>query len=236
MTMKAPKPDDLIAYLYDEVDEPTREAVDEHLDRCDETRDQLDRWRSTMHALDHWVVEEPASTACYSWWRLKAAPVLRLAAVITALLGLGFILGAQWRKLDSPDLQLAETDPKTSPTEQWLSEKEIESRVAERLAEERLAMAEQHDEIAKNLILASGSMTHRQVQNYVGQALQHLETHGLRNQTLSMFLPPDEQEAYQRKSAALKSLATRVDRESQRQEQFTRQIIERARARHLRAH
>ena len=78
--MSSPKPDDLIAYLYDEADDVTRDAVDERLDRCGKTRDQLEEWRSTMALLDTWVVEDRPAARRTPWPRLT--PALRMAAAI----------------------------------------------------------------------------------------------------------------------------------------------------------
>ncbi len=228
--MNSPKPDDLIAYLYDEADDVTRDAVDQRLDRCDKTRDQLENWRSTMALLDTWVVEERPGRQRAPWPRLT--PVLKMAASIAVLLGLGILIGSQWNTASSPADLVADSQNESPEA----TEAMIEARVTQRLAEERAALADRHEEIARNLILASGAMTHRQVQNYVGQALEHLETNAVRNETLALFLPPEEQAAYQRKRSALKAVAESVEREGQRRERFTQQIIERARARSLRAH
>ncbi|MGY8688925.1 MAG: hypothetical protein ACKVHP_14475, partial [Verrucomicrobiales bacterium] len=65
-----------------------------------------------------------------------------------------------------------------------------------------------------------------------------LDTHAVRNETLAMFLPPQEQQAYQNKREALEKVAEGVAKEGQRREEFTQQIIQRAqtRASALRSH
>ena len=217
--MNHPKPDDLLAYLYDEADDHTREAVDERLRTCDQTRLQLENWRATMSLLDQWEVQAGLPPRRTLWPRI--APVLQAAAAIALLLGFGALIGRQW------------TPPDTSRD---ISAAAVEARVQERLSEERAKWAAIQEEIEKNLILASGGMTHRHVQDYLGRALKHLQTHAVRNETLAMFLPPEERQAYEEERTALTSVAAGIARENQRRELFTKQIIDRARARALRAH
>lgn len=228
--MKPPKTDDLIAYLYDEADDPTREAVDLHLEKCDRTRGQVDDWRATMDLLDKWVVESPAKTRHHAF-APRAIRVLGMAAMLVLLLSLGIFIGQQGISSSSTAGLNAASPAAASP-----DPAEIEALVEQRLAEERAQWAIHHQEIERKLILASAAMTHRQVQEHVDQALQHLEENAVRNETLALFLPPGEQQAYQRKRQALEELASGVARESQRHEKFTQQIIERARTRALQAH
>lgn len=239
--MKTPNSDDLIAYLYDEADDPTREAVARHLDRCDETRSQLENWRSTMELLDSWAVDEPRSRSM-SIFLHRATPLLKLAAIIVILLGLGFAAGHRWPS--TGESRLAMNAPNTDPagamslsTEATTtSEIDVERLVEQRLEARLVEWRAQQAEIERNLILASGAVIHRQIQAYVGEALERLKANAARNEALALFLPAEEQMAYQEKRAKWESTATEVARETHRTDQFTRQIIERARARTLPVH
>jgi hypothetical protein len=224
--MSAPQPNDLIAYLYDEADDPTRNAVDQKLENCHQTREQLKEWQATMDMLDKWIIDERPAPKQAFWTR--ATPFLQAAAAIALLLGLGTMIGKHWSSGSSESNVASVPDAEATVT----------ALVAEGMQKEREAWVASQEEVEKKLILASGSMTHRQVQKYLGQALEHLDTHAVRNETLAMFLPPQEQQAYQNKREALEKVAEGVAKEGQRREEFTQQIIQRAqtRASALRSH
>ncbi len=225
--MSAPHQDDLIAYLYGEANAATRKAVEKRLANCEETRRQMEAWRATMASLDQWQIEE-ASPSQPSFWSAQGPAMLRMAAAVAILLGIGVIIG---RHLSPTTPTIVQTTPASLP-----DGAQVEHLVAERVAASRAEMLETHGEIEEKLILASGAMTHRQVQRYLGEALQELESHETRNATLALFLPPAEQTRYEEKRAAFTQLAHGVAKESERRERFTRQIIERARQRAMRTH
>ena len=209
--MKAPNPDELIDYLYDEVDGATRQAMEQRLGQCGEARAQVAEWRATMARLDEWKIEDHAVPEPTLGQRLS--PVLKIAAVIAVLLGSGVWIGQQMR---GSSKELVDSTPP-------------EPLVA-------AAPVIQASEVEKHIIMASGAMTHRQVQAHLQEALKHLESNAVRNETLAVFLPPKEQVAYQEGTQALQTVAEGVVRESNRREDFTKQIIARARARAARKH
>jgi hypothetical protein len=191
----------------------------------------LEDWRATLDRLDTWEVETPASAFAPSWTD-RAAPLLRVAAMGVLFLGLGFLAGKQMGSSPAP-LALTTSPPPMNASQETAN---VEALVTQQVDATLAQWREQQAEIERKLILASGAMTHRQVQTYVGEALEKLESNGPRNEALALFLPPEEQVAYQEKKAALKSVATQVSRETERTARFTQQIIERARARSLQTH
>ena len=209
--MKAPKPDELIDYLYDEVGGATRQAMEQRLGHCGEARAQVEEWRATMARLDEWKIEEYALPKPTLGRRLS--PLLKVAAVVAVLLGSGVWIGQQMR---GSSKELVASTP-------------IEPSVA-------AVPVIQASEVEKHIIMASGAMTHRQVQAHLQEALKHLEFNAARNETLAVFLPPKEQVAYQEGTQALQTVAEGVARESVRREDFTKQIIARARVRAARKH
>ena len=210
--MKASKPDELIDYLYDEVDDATREAVEVRLEQCEESRSQVAEWRATMARLDEWEIEDKAAPAPTFGQRLT--PVLKVAAVVAVLVGSGVWIGQQLNGPGEQAVSIAAT-----PVESVSNEPKL------------LAGA-----IEDHLIKASGAMTHRQVQAHLQEALKYLESNAVRNETLAVFLPPKEQVAYQEKTKALQTMAEGVARESSRREDFTNQIIARAKERIAQRH
>ncbi len=218
--MKKPDQDQLVAYLYGETDESTANAITEHLDTCVEDRSQVERWRATMNLLDTWELDDPGQKRRRYFPRLT--PFLKVAAVITAVASLGFVLGQQFGK--SPEVAKNEETPQAL-------EAAVVERVALALEQERAALLEHRRDIEAKLLMASASVTHRQVQGYVHEALRHLKETDVRNETLAMFLPPEEQAAYQEKRRTMGDVAEGVNRETARQQAFMEQIIARAKAR-----
>ncbi len=88
--MKHPDQPEWVAYLYREVDSPTRSRLKNHLAQCESCRTQLEQWRRAQQHLDSWqlpqrAVKPPA---------LRPYPVLaRWAAAAILMLALGFALG-----------------------------------------------------------------------------------------------------------------------------------------------
>lgn len=205
--MKPTKPEDLVDYLYDEADEPIRQQVEQ----CEETQAKLSEWKATMGMLDKWELEDKAAPKPSLGQRLP--PLLKVAAVIAILLGAGVWLGQQWRD-EAPMVTTKEPKPEVAPVQIAINAEEIEEQI----------------------IMASAAMTHRQVQEHLQNALDQLKANEQRNTTLAVFLPPEEQRSFEEGSAALQSIAAKVARESERREDFTEQIIARARARVARKH
>lgn len=89
--MKHPNPQEWVAYLYRDVDAPSRSRLNDHLAQCESCRAQIERWRRVQQHLDSWqlptqrAVKPPA---------LRAYPtLLRWAAAAVLMLALGFSLG-----------------------------------------------------------------------------------------------------------------------------------------------
>ena len=210
--MKTSKPDELIDYLYDEVDGAARQAVELRLEHCEESRSQVAEWRATMARLDEWKIEDKAAPATTLGQRLS--PVLKIAAVVAVLVGSGVWIGQHLHRPVEGGALIA-----AAPEEPEAVEPTVQA-----------------DEVKKRIIMASGAMTHRQVQAHLQEALKHLESNEIRNETLAVFLPPMEQLAYQEGAKALRTVAQRVARESSRREDFTNQIIARAEKRIAQRH
>ena len=52
--MSHPTREDWVAYLYGEADARDRASFTSHLRDCGECRQQVERWRATMHAMNAW--------------------------------------------------------------------------------------------------------------------------------------------------------------------------------------
>ena len=206
-----PEPDDLIDYLYGDAADTTRAAVDRQLDQCEETRSQVAEWKATMALLDTWEVEAPGAPEVSVWQ--QATPLLKVAAAVAVLLGAGVWIGTQMQSGIQENSQTLASTPDPG---------EVELAATPTI---------DHEDVEKHLIMASGAMTHRQVQEHLQSALQELRKNDQRNEALAMFLPPSEQVSYNEGRQAIETVAKDVVRETQRHEDFTSQIIARARAR-----
>lgn len=58
MSHTHPSPSDWVQLLYDECDDPTRAALQEHLKDCSECRTLVRRWAHTASLLDEWKLPE----------------------------------------------------------------------------------------------------------------------------------------------------------------------------------
>jgi len=92
-----PSREEWMAYLYGELSGELQSRLKAHLKACPQCRGQVAHWRTTMRALDEWIVPAPAAAtrpAAASFFQ----PVLRWAVAAAIVLGLGIGLG----RLSSP--------------------------------------------------------------------------------------------------------------------------------------
>ena len=85
----------LIEYLYDEVDDEQRQAVETYLDAHPEKRKELEELRQTRGILAQWEDEEPASQVVFvtdksrrfsrTTWRIGVVSALAVAAVLVLM-------------------------------------------------------------------------------------------------------------------------------------------------------
>ena len=224
--MNDPHSDDLIAYLYDEADDSTREAVEDKLARCPDTLAKISEWRSTMELLDTWTVTHRPAPKPGLW--VRTTPILQAAAAISILLGAGVWIASS--RSHSASASVASQSPSNgAPTVEPSATAVAVTQVAARPAID-------HREVEKHILMASGAMTHRQVQAHLQEALHQLRANEVRNEMLVAFLPPAEQESYQKGKLSLKTVAEGVARAGERNREFTQQIIARAKARSATKH
>lgn len=90
LRMKHPKREELMSYLYDELESEPRGALERHLETCGDCRASLAAWRSTARQLDAYAVTPACArrSAGRNWLR----PSLAAAAAALVLLA-GFSLG-----------------------------------------------------------------------------------------------------------------------------------------------
>jgi hypothetical protein len=216
--MTVPDQDQLLAYVYEETDAAETKAIEQHLRVCEEDRAQVKEWRSTMSLLDTWILEEaPADPVSVFPGMVKVAKMVALLAV---LIGMGVMLGLQWQQ---PSATIVTSDLAVQDM--------VAAQVQSQVTEQRLKLIAQQQQIEEQLLMASASQTHQKIQGYVRQALDHLDHHEMRNEMLAMLLPAEEQAAYEAKRDGLQTVATAVERETARQQQYMQQIIARARER-----
>lgn len=88
--MKHPSREEMMSYLYDELEPGPRDALERHLDQCASCRANLEEWRSTTLQLEAYAVAaaKPARPVQQRWTR----PALATAAAAVVLLA-GFSLG-----------------------------------------------------------------------------------------------------------------------------------------------
>jgi hypothetical protein len=85
--MKHPKPEEWMAFLYDEDDSSRRVTLQAHLESCEDCASRVKIWRDSMQSLDEW----PAPSRGHSTVRFQ--PLLKLAAAALLMIGFGFAIG-----------------------------------------------------------------------------------------------------------------------------------------------
>jgi hypothetical protein len=142
--MKHPHPQEWIAYLYREVDSPTRSRLKNHLAHCEPCRTQLEQWRRTQQHLDSWQLPQRAVKPPALW----PYPVLaRWAAAAILILALGFALGRSSGGV-SPETVAALHDDLRGELEELLKAQVAESTAA------TLATAQDHTAAAMREFVA----------------------------------------------------------------------------------
>ena len=88
--MKHPSREELMSYLYDELEPGPRLALEHHLGNCGDCRSQVAEWRSTMRGLEAYAVAAPrASLRVGQPWTRPALTAVAAALVLIV----GFALG-----------------------------------------------------------------------------------------------------------------------------------------------
>lgn len=85
--MNHPNREEMMSYLYDELEAEPRRATERHLDQCAPCRARLAEWRRTAQHLDAFAISP--RTAQPAWQPRKHLAVAALAAVLVV----GFLLG-----------------------------------------------------------------------------------------------------------------------------------------------
>ena len=88
--MTHPNPDELIGFLYDDLDVARRPAVQEHLETCAACRDRVETWGGVRRGLAAWELPEPKERAAVRLTGSRPWPVLRWAAAAAVLLATGY--------------------------------------------------------------------------------------------------------------------------------------------------
>lgn len=215
MSRHATDPEKLIDYLYRETDSRVAKSVEAHLESCEEDQERVESWRETMRCLDAWVLDAETRKRPVGVSRAfgVCVPLLKIAAVATVFVGLGFLWG---RKQEPDPVQLATL------------ERSMEARFANEMEAARIEWAARSEEMERNLLLASGATVHQEAQALAERALQQLARHESRNETLALLLPPEEQERYRKKKAEREQRALAASQEAARTQNLVQQIISRA--------
>jgi anti-sigma factor RsiW len=106
MNLKHPERQELVGYLYEELDPGRQQEVSGHLSACAECRGHLESWRSVRGELAAWqVARKPLAARAAQSGRTAPSPVFslgplpwqfaKLAAAAVVLIGIGFGL-ARW--------------------------------------------------------------------------------------------------------------------------------------------
>lgn len=93
--MTHPSREDLVCYLYDELDATARPAVADHLKDCAECRQTLESLQAVRRGLAEWQIADAPRIAAVRKARLALPTVVRWAASAAAMVALGFGL-ARW--------------------------------------------------------------------------------------------------------------------------------------------
>lgn len=88
--MKHPASDELMSYLYDELEREPRREIEQHLGQCDPCRAQVAQWRATARQLDAYAVARTRPLRA-AWQPLTRWAVA--AATAAAVLLVGFTIG-----------------------------------------------------------------------------------------------------------------------------------------------
>jgi hypothetical protein len=101
--MNHPKPEEWVAYMYGETPGTVKRELREHLNSCDQCREEIGGWQRSLKGLDTWKL--PRARSRQSKLLL---PMLSWAAAAAIILLLGIVIGrATSPKLDVEKLRQA---------------------------------------------------------------------------------------------------------------------------------
>jgi hypothetical protein len=88
--MTHPSPEELIGFLYDDLDPARRPAVCEHLATCDVCRTRVESWGVVRRDLAAWELPEPRGRVVSGLAAARPWPVFRWAAAAAVLIATGY--------------------------------------------------------------------------------------------------------------------------------------------------
>jgi hypothetical protein len=95
--MNHPKPEEWVAYIYGETTSALKRDLRDHLNSCDQCREEIGGWQRSLKGLDTWKLPRARSTP------LKLLlPMLSWAAAAAMVLFLGIVIG----RATSPEVDL----------------------------------------------------------------------------------------------------------------------------------
>jgi len=144
--MNHPKPEEWVPFIYGETTGTARRELSDHLDSCDQCREEIKGWQRSLKGLDAWKLPRARSRQTTVWM-----PMLSWAVGAAMILFLGVVIGrATSPKVDVEKLRQA-----------------IAPRIAEDLRSQLAEVAREEAARAGALTLASG----RQYTDQVAQQL-----------------------------------------------------------------
>lgn len=144
--MNHPKPEEWVAYMYGETPGTVKRELREHLNSCDQCREEIGGWQRSLKGLDAWKLPRARSRQPKLF-----LPMLSWAAAAAIILLLGIVIG----RATSPKLDV----------------EKLRQAIAPRIADElRSEMAE----IARDEAAGAGALTLASGRRYTDQMAQQL--------------------------------------------------------------
>jgi anti-sigma factor RsiW len=171
--MNHPHTDELLDYVYDELEPDRRIAVAEHVAQCGDCRDQISTWKSVRGDLATWQLTEPARRQSEHRRAGWLGPALRrgLAAAVLLAGGVGL---ARWTA-ERPDVDAMRAEIsqeiRTDMNRQFQSE-------FDRLASNQAA---QQEELQQAIVVALKELEARQLAQHA-TLRQDVETVAIQTQ------------------------------------------------------
>ena len=127
--MNHPKREDLVQYVYGEIEPDLRRQLKEHLQNCAECREELQSWKRSLHQLDAWKLPR-ANAPLYA-----VTPFLKWAAAAVIVLGLGFGFGRLTARQADLEMVRARVEPEIRREFTEMLRREIEKSSATTLTQ-----------------------------------------------------------------------------------------------------
>lgn len=144
--MNHPKPEEWVPYIYGETTGTAKRELHDHLNSCDQCREEIRGWQRSLKGLNAWKLPRARSRQPASW-----LPMLSWAVGAAMILFLGVVIG----RASSPKVDV----------------EKLRQAIAPRIAEDLRAQLTQ---VAREEAARAGALTFASGQRYTDQVAQQL--------------------------------------------------------------